>query len=93
MFVRCETWLYDMQEVIWKGREWGRTANYVIPLSTEVNDDQEPVPTVQIDQGGVGLDAGSVSFPPVAPVEDEGMQEILSDMGPFEELDEFQWPS
>jgi hypothetical protein len=31
MFERCIKWLGEMQEDIWEGREWGRTANYIVP--------------------------------------------------------------
>src|SRR5208282_999162 len=46
MFVRCETWLVDLQESIWVDREWGRTANYVV----NVRPQQENVPPV-VQQG------------------------------------------
>jgi len=107
MFVRCETWLEDMQEVIWQDREWGRTANYTIPGGA----------TGEVEQdNGTGEGQENellVALPPPAPPaaalpQQQQGQQLASDVamtnggvGEFDdmemhddngELEQFQWP-
>lgn len=85
MFVRCETWLVDLQEAIWVDREWGRTANYVV----NVRPQQENVPPV-VQQGNEDV-AMNVIAGAAGPAEDEEMMEV-ADNGILSGLEQFQWP-
>src|SRR5579859_2608923 len=64
MFTRCERWLDDMQEWAWQQdgvREWGRTANYIVPPVGQENQNQnqndppqpqpQPAPVIPVVQG------------------------------------------
>jgi hypothetical protein len=87
MFVRCESWLGDLQDTIWSGREWGRTANYVILPPGEENENLIPV---------VGNENNGPVIPVIQPVtwqgaEDEEMLEPVSN-GTIVDLEQFQWP-
>ena len=35
MFERCVRWLGEMQEHLWLGQPWGRSANYIVPEEGE----------------------------------------------------------
>jgi len=96
MFRRCEKWLTDLQEVIWEGREWGRTANYVVPLDQQVH--------LPLQAGPGHLQVQPMVMPLAGNQEEaneEDMQDILQvgiiDTGDGQEigngLDQFQWPS
>lgn len=37
MFGRCMVWLGKFQEGVWRGRPWGRTANYAVVPRRMVN--------------------------------------------------------
>ena len=91
MFVRCETWLSDMQEEIWSEREWGRTANYVIPQQQTEN-----VNPVIVGGGGGGAAGGVINMVGhgvgVSEEEDEEMQQEDAGNGTLGGLNQFQWP-
>lgn len=92
LFVCCETWLGLMQETIWEDREWGRTANYVVPDPAQDNVLilQPPPIVVALQQhqailgGGIGI--GNVVMATAALAEDEEMADEDGD------LEQFQWP-
>jgi hypothetical protein len=88
MFVRCETWLNNMQEEIWSDREWGRTANYVIPQQQTANVN----PVIVGGGGGGGGGALVAAGGGVSEGEDEEMQQEEAGNGTMEGLDQFQWP-
>ena len=79
MFVRCERWLEDMQEWIWQLREWGRTANYIVPPAGQENQNQNEPPPVAPpaaaagDGNGMGGHAGIAI---AAAEDDEEMQDV-----------------
>lgn len=74
MFVRCERWLEDMQEWIWQVREWGRTANYIVPPAGQEHQNQNEPPAAAVGDGdGMGVPAG---IAPAAAEEDEEMQDV-----------------
>jgi hypothetical protein len=102
MFIRCETWLLDMQETNWVDREWGRTANYVVNISPRRPGEENVVPPPP-----PALQQLAVIVPPVVvqPVqihqdvqmaaiddgEDDEMMEAM-DNGTLGDLEQFQWP-
>jgi hypothetical protein len=86
MFVRCETWLLDLQELIWSDREWGRTANYVVNVRTQ---QQENVPPV-VQQGNEDV-AMNVVAGATGTGEDEEMMEV-GENGTPGAFEQFQWP-
>ena len=106
MFLRCEKWLGEMQEVIWQGREWGRTANYVVPVQGQGqggHQQQQHLAGVQVQVvvpqaplGGPGVgEQGALLLEPEE-TDGEEMQEVLlsdTENGNGNELDQFQWPS
>ena len=60
-FARCEVWLGDLQERVWEDREWGRTANYIVPppAGTTGEQGEQPAQTEGgADAGGVGWSGG-----------------------------------
>jgi hypothetical protein len=66
MFERCTHWLEEMQEYTWEGREWGRTANYIVPSDRQENmdldtDDMDPLAHLEEDDDPtiVGPDIGN----------------------------------
>jgi hypothetical protein len=103
MFKRCDTWLQDLQEVIWEGRNWGRVANYLIPGYVDQNLDQNPVgivvAAIVINAQapiGVAVDLDGIDDA-VQALDDVFMQdaqeEETQEGGHFEtELEQFQWP-
>jgi hypothetical protein len=94
MFVRCETWLSDMQEEIWSDREWGRTANYVIPQQQTENVNPAIVGGGGGGGGAAGVDVNMVGAGGggVVSEDDEEMQEEATGNGTMGDLDQFQWP-
>lgn len=57
-FARCEVWLGDLQEKVWEDREWGRTANYIVPPPARTTGEQGEQ-QAQMEGGAVdGADAG-----------------------------------
>ena len=89
MFIRCETWLEDLQETIWVDREWGRTANYTVNVRSQ---QQENVPPVQQEADDVIMNAvAAVAAAATAVVgEDEEMMEA-ADNGTVGDFEQFQW--
>jgi len=94
MFIRCEMWLGEMQEVIWEGREWGRTANYIVPRQLQ-QEGQQPV-AFQAE--------GAPQNVPVVPQqeaeqeeENEEMLEVVQPANNDQQLlnvfEQFLWPS
>lgn len=100
MFLRCEVWLGDMQEVNWIDKEWGRVANYVINGPSSRREENGGVVNIQ-QQAAV-----AAVVPPVGHMnnqdgqiggvvggEDEEMMEVAVDNGTSGgDLEQFQWP-
>jgi len=57
-FARCEVWLGDLQEFVWEDREWGRTANYIVPPLPVRTEGQQEGQQQQEQQEAGGGDAG-----------------------------------
>ena len=74
MFIRCEVWLRGFQETVWKGREWGRTANYIVTpmprrqenemLGNQVDDLPMEDEEDEVIEGDGNDDAGAGNVPP-----------------------------
>lgn len=89
-----------MQEWAWQEtgvREWGRTANYIVPPVRQENQNQndppqpQPAPVVPVVQGN-GADGIGVAAQIAAVAEDEEMADAV-DLGlSIEDLEQFQWP-
>jgi hypothetical protein len=84
MFERCTHWLSDMQDNIWEERDWGRTANYIVPDEDDVMqfDDFDVVADME-EENLEQSDFGPVDEPLLA-VESGVMLENV--------FDQFQWP-
>jgi len=80
MFDRCDEWLREFQEGLWKGRVWGRTANYVVTTGAARQENVVPAPAGGVD--GEELHEDTV-------MEDAG--EGHGDVPGY--LAQFQWPS
>jgi hypothetical protein len=109
MFLQCEKWLGEMQECIWEGREWGRTANYIVPPEMQLPQPQ-PQPQAQAQQLPILAQQpviilpqqhgnAPIPAPPVIQVENnEDMQDIVqiengNGLENGNDLEQFSWPS
>ena len=72
-----------MQKRIWADREWGRTANYVVPLVGQENGNGNPPLAIQ-GQGEGDVQMGGM--------EEEEMQLMDDGNGTIGDLEQFQWP-
>ena len=79
MFNRCELWLHEFQEEMWKGRVWGRTANYVVTTRAAGQENDAPA--------AGGIDGGQQQEDVVMEDAGEGPGEVPG------YLAQFQWPS
>ena len=86
MFVRCETWLVDSQEAIWVDREWGRTANYVVNVRPQHQENVAPIAQQGNEDVPMNVVAGAAGTG-----EDEEMMEVAENGTPGG-LEQFQWP-
>jgi hypothetical protein len=92
MFVRCERWLGDMQEWIWQRRQWGRTANYIVPPVGQENEGQnEPAPFAAGAGNGNEIGAAALIAPDATEEDEEMLDEGHTEMI-IGDLEEFQWP-
>ena len=78
-FARCEVWLGDLQEFVWMDKEWGRTANYIIPPPRPEEEGEGGVANVELVGGE----------------QDEEMIDAaieIAENATVGDLDQFQWP-
>ena len=86
-----------MQEWIWQQREWGRTANYVVPPAGQENQNQNQPPPVApaaaaaAAGGGDGIGLAAL-IAAAAAEEDEEMQDVDNAGLTIGDLEQFQWP-
>ena len=75
-FARCEVWLGDLQEFVWMDKEWGRTANYIIPPPRQEEEGVANVALVGGEEDEEMIDAAIEN----------------AENATVGDLDQFQWP-
>lgn len=81
-----------MQEWIWQRRQWGRTANYIVPPVGQENEGQnEPAPFAVGAVNGNGIGAAALIAPDATEEDEEMLDEGHTEMI-IGDLEEFQWP-